>query len=170
MSNYKILHAGGKKIVGCKYNNQNYPGGFFGDRTYSFLFDHIDYYDWIENTSPAYINTGLKPHTHWIYELSLKITDSGTLNDWFGFFGGNDDIYVSGKTQGIIAIKNGKYAEARYYYNGTTYSSGTTNSTYRLYVGDSYYTKIDGYNKKITLKVNNKTKEASFSNITTPNA
>ncbi len=119
-------------------------------------------YDWCENSDPAYINTGIKPRSHWIYEGKIKITTRNTA--WFGFFGASDNI-TYGKNSGCIVIKNSNYPEVRYYYNGTTYTTGYGNS---LNVGDVYEFKIDGYNKFVWFKVNNYEKRGDFSHLTIP--
>lgn len=119
-------------------------------------------YDWCLNTSPAYINTGIKPRSHWIYEGKIKITVRSS--DWFGFFGASDNI-TYGKNSGCLVIKNSSYPEVRYYYNGTTYTTGTGSS---LQVGDIYEFKIDGYNKRVWYKVNNSERSRDFSSVTIP--
>ena len=39
-------------------------------------------YDWIQSTSPAYINTNINPKWEWRYECKVKITDSSHIGDY----------------------------------------------------------------------------------------
>lgn len=165
MSRPVIIRKGSNKVVKNIHDETGDTLTNFGTQYHFLNTKRYELYDWCQNTDPAYINTGIKPRSHWIYEGKIKITDSGTLSQWFAFFGAADNITYSGNSSGVVAIKNTRYPEVRYYYNGTIYTTGTGNS---LNVGDVYEFKIDGYNKLVWFKVNNYERHRIFSNVTIP--
>lgn len=38
-------------------------------------------YDWIQNTSPAYLNTGINPRGEWRYELKVRFNSTLKTNN-----------------------------------------------------------------------------------------
>lgn len=120
-------------------------------------------YDWLQNTSPAYINTGIKPKGEWNYELKVKITDSATLNSWYPVAG----TTTPAPRDGIWFNKNARAEQTiRYYYQGTMEQ---LTSTFNLNVGDIliYTNKVYGKYLSIERITSNGTSNKSEKNTST---
>lgn len=74
-------------------------------------------YDWVQNTSPAYINTGINPRREWKYQCKITL-NSNSFKNWFTIYGtrGNNHDNLM-----LIKHNTNKNIENRIIINGTNY-------------------------------------------------
>jgi hypothetical protein len=105
-------------------------------------------YDWIQNTSPAYINTGVLCKKEYKYEFKVKYHDSRTISQFYPSFGSVTDA----PRYAVWGIKrNDRSLESCFYYNGNMY--GLPSRTTLTQLNDIAIHTIDVYNYTVSIQL-----------------
>ena len=105
-------------------------------------------YDWIRNTSPAYINTGVPLVKEYKYEFKVRYHDNSTLSEFYPSGGScsNAPRYAV-----WIIKRHDRSLESCFYYNGTMY--GLPARTTKTILNDTAIHTIDVYNYYVSIQL-----------------
>lgn len=149
MSRPVIIRKGSESAVKALYDNSQNTITKIGTH-YHFLNDVKDYvlYDWIRNTSPAYINTGVLCKKEYKYEFKVRYHDNSTLTQFYPSFGS----ITNNPRYGIWGLKRqDRSLESSFYYNGTMY--GLPARTTLTQLNDIAIHTIDVYNYTVSIQL-----------------